>query len=47
MKKITVLITDDTYNILVNYCYSGCPYHRAYFKDVINRAILEYCKKYG
>lgn len=47
MKKITVLIPDDTYNILVNYCYSSSSYRRAYFKDVINRAILEYCKKCG
>lgn len=47
MKKITVLIPEDTYNILFNYCYGykcGNITHKSlFFKDVINFAILDYC----
>lgn len=44
MKKITVLIPNETYIKLLNYCkpYIGVRY---YFKDVINKAILNYCVK--
>lgn len=44
MKKITVMIPDETYDILYKYCNPrlGCRY---YFKTIINLAILDYCRK--
>lgn len=44
MKKITVNIPDETYDLLYEYCrpdYIG----RYYFKDIINLAIIDYCRK--
>lgn len=44
MKKITVMLPDETYDILYNYCHPY-PSSRYYFKDIINSAILIYCSK--
>ena len=44
MKKITVNIPDETYNLLYEYCR---PHYirRYYFKNIINLAIIDYCRK--
>ena len=44
MKKITVYIPDETYNLLFDYC-NPFPGFRYYFKNVINLAIINYCSK--
>lgn len=44
MKKITVMIPDETYDLLQEYCFPY-PGHRYYFKNIINLAIKEYCRK--
>lgn len=44
MKKITVYIEDETYNLLYNYC-NPYPGFRYYFKNIINLAIVNYCSK--
>ncbi len=44
MKKITVVIPDETYRILEEYC---SPHFgpRLFLKNVVNSAILDYCSK--
>lgn len=44
LKKITVIIPDETYKMLEEYChpYPGC---RFYFRSIINLAIIDYCRK--
>ncbi|MBQ2835854.1 MAG: hypothetical protein IJE68_03370 [Clostridia bacterium] len=44
MKKITVMIPDETYKMLEDYCHPY-PGHRYYFKNIINLAIIDYCRK--
>lgn len=44
MKKLTVYIKDETYEILNDYCHEGvCG--RLYFKNVVDLAIRDYCSK--
>lgn len=46
MKKITVMIPDETYNIMLDYCCYVFPNKKSiFFKDLINNAILDYCRK--
>ena len=44
MKKITVILPDETYDILYDYCHPY-PSSRYKFKNIINLAILDYCRK--
>ena len=44
MRKITVNIPDETYNLLYEYCHP-CAGVRFYLRNIINRAIINYCSK--